>query len=93
MTEEAFNELNELVVEDKTFSSVSSWLLCLGVNATINSAVNAGAPLNDAPNETLNELVEYSIVIDTTTNLIVAEDQSTESSKDKVLLFEDATTN
>ena len=73
----------------------SSWLLCSNVNATINSAVNAGTPLNywNAPDETLNEPVEYLIVIDTTTNLNVSEDRSTESSKDKVLLFKDATTN
>ena len=79
----------------RLFSLVSSWLLCPDVNATINSAVNAGAPLNgwNAPNETLNEPFEYSIMFDTTTNLNVAEDRSTESSKDKVLLFEDATTN
>jgi hypothetical protein len=41
----------------------------------------------------LNEPFEYSIVFDTTTNLNVAEDRSTESSEDKVLLFEDTTTN
>ncbi len=77
----------------RLFSLVSSWLLCLDVNATINSVVNAGAPLRNAPDETLNELFKYSIVFDTTTNLNVAEDQSTESSKNKVLLFKDATTN
>ncbi len=77
----------------RLFSLMSSWLLCSDVNATINSVVNAGAPLRNAPDETLNEPFKYLIVFDTTTNLNVAEDQSTESSKDKVLLFEDATTN
>ncbi len=72
---------------------VSSWLLCLDVNATINSVVIAGAPLRNAPNETLNEPFKYSIVFDTTTNLNVTEDQSTESLKDKVFLFKDATIN
>ena len=73
----------------------SLWLLCLNVNATINSAVNAGAPLNNwnATDETLNGPVVYSTVIDTTANLNVVKDWWTESSKDKVLLFEDATNN
>ncbi len=61
-------------------------LLCSNVNATINFAVNAEVLLNgcNAPSETLNEPLEYLLVIDITTNLNVAEDLL---SRDKALII------
>ncbi len=52
------------------------------VDAALTEAVIIG--VNCAPPETLNELFEYLLVIDTTTNLNMAEDFS---SREKVLII------
>ncbi len=61
-------------------------MLRSNVNATINFAVNAKAQLIgwDDSKENLNEPFEYSLFIDTTTNLNMAEDFS---SREKVLII------